>query len=61
MRNQNAGKKRLAYHQIPELLAGRKGHPLELPATVILDETFTIKKRLYRYIPPSEMLSLLKN
>lgn len=59
--NKNAGKKRLAYHEIPELLAGRDNKALELPATVILDENFEITNRYYRYIPPKEMLSILNN
>ena len=58
--NLNTGKKRIAYHQIPELLAGRKHKDLELPATVILDEEFNIIKRYYRYITPKELLSILK-
>ena len=58
--NLNVGKRRNAFHQIPEFLAGRKDRPLELPATVILDEDFNIKQRFYRYIPPKEMLTILK-
>lgn len=58
--NLNMGKKRTAFHQIPELLAGRKDKQLELPATVILDKDFNIVQRFYRYIPPKEMLSILK-
>ena len=58
--NRNFEKKRTAFHQIPELLAGRKDKPLELPATVILDRDFNIEKRFYRYIAPKEMLSILK-
>lgn len=58
--NLNMGKRRNAYHQIPELLAGRKNKDLELPATIILDEEFNIVKRYYRYIPPKELLSILK-
>ena len=58
--NLNVGKKRLAYHQIPELLAGRPNKPMELPAIVVLDEAFNIKKRFYRYIAPKEMLVILK-
>ncbi|WP_111683093.1 thioredoxin family protein [Winogradskyella tangerina] len=57
--NLNIGKKRTAFHQIPELLAGRKDQQLELPATVILDKDFNIEQRIYRYIPPKEMLSIL--
>ncbi|WP_422106772.1 thioredoxin family protein [Winogradskyella sp.] len=58
--NLNAGKKRTAFHQIPEFLAGRKDRDLELPATVILDKDFNIEKRFYQYIPPKEMLTILK-
>ena len=59
--NKNSGKRRLAYHEIPEFLTGRDQKSLELPATVILDENFEIIDRFYRYIPPKEMLSILKN
>jgi len=59
--NNNIGKKRLAYHQIPEFLAGRPNQALELPAIVILDKNFNIEQRFYRYIPPKEMLSILKD
>lgn len=59
--NKNSGKRRLAYHEIPELLAGREKRSLELPATVILDENSEITDRYSRYIPPKEMLSILKN
>ncbi|WP_299128602.1 thioredoxin fold domain-containing protein [uncultured Winogradskyella sp.] len=58
--NLNSGKKRMAFHQIPELLAGRENQELELPATVILDEEFNIIKRYYRYISPNEMKAVLK-
>ena len=59
--NIEAGKKRRAYHEIAQLLAGQKNKSLELPAIVILDENFTIMKRYFRYISPKEMLSILKN
>lgn len=58
--NRNLGKRRRAYHEIPEFLAGRKGKKLALPATVILDENFNIKNRYYRYVSPKEMLTILK-
>jgi len=60
-KNLNVGKKRNAYHEIPELLAGRANKPIELPAIVILDEAFNIVKRYYRYIPPKELLSILQD
>jgi len=59
--NLNVGKKRAAYHQIAELLAGQDEKELTLPAVVFLDETFTIEKRLFRYIAPKELLVLLQD
>ncbi|WP_431156953.1 thioredoxin family protein [Winogradskyella poriferorum] len=58
--NEQFGKKRNPIHQIPEYLAGRPNETIELPATVILNEDFEIEKRFYRYISPTEMLSILK-
>ena len=58
--NLNTGKKRTAFHQIPELIAGRENQELELPATVVFDEQFNIIKRYYRYLSPKEMAALLK-
>ena len=58
--NLNVGKKRVAYHQIAELLAGQDEQELSLPAVVFLDEAFTIEKRLFRYISPKELLVLLQ-
>ena len=58
--NENYGKQRVAYHQIPELLTGYSSTDLALPATVILDSTFQIEKRFFRYIPPREMRRILK-
>lgn len=58
--NKQFGKKRNPIHQIPEYLAGRPNKDLELPATIILNEDFEIEKRFYRYISPTEMLSILK-
>ncbi len=58
--NLNVGKKRMAYHQIAELLAGQDDQELTLPAVVFLDETFNIEKRLFRYITPKELLVLLQ-
>ena len=59
--NLNVGKKRRAYHQIAVLLAGQEDKELILPAVVFFDETFAIKKREFRYIPPKELLSLLQD
>ena len=59
--NLNTGKKRNAYHQIAEILAGQEDKELTLPAVVILDEEFNIEKRVFRYIPPQELLKLLQD
>lgn len=59
--NLNVGKKRVAYHEIAELLAGRVTQDLTLPAVIFMDDKFNIKKRLFRYIPPKELISLLKD
>jgi thiol:disulfide interchange protein len=59
--NLNVGKKRAAYHQIAELLAGQDKQELTLPAVVFLDEAFNIEKRLFRYIAPKELLVLLQD
>ena len=59
--NLNVGKKRVAYHQIAELLAGQDEQELTLPAVVFLDKAFAIEKRLFRYIAPKELLVLLQD
>ena len=59
--NMNVGKKQVAYHQIAELLAGQSDKKITLPAVVFLDEAFTIKQRLFRYISPKELLVLLQD
>jgi thioredoxin-related protein len=59
--NKNRGTRRIAIHQIPELLAGRPNRDLELPVTVLLNKEFEIVQRYYRYIPPKEMLAILKS
>ncbi len=57
--NHEAGKRRNPVHEIPLLLASRKKVPFSLPATIILDESFQIKKRYFEYIPPKKMLRIL--
>jgi thioredoxin-related protein len=58
--NSEVGKRRNPIHDIPKLLAGRPTKTIELPALIFLDETFDIKKRFYKYIPPKKMVSILK-
>jgi thioredoxin-related protein len=59
--NLNVGKKRMANHQIAELLAGQDNSELTLPAVVFLDDEFTIEERVFRYIAPKELLALLQD
>lgn len=58
--NDQLGKYRNPIHQIPLLLASRKGYPFSTPATIILDEEFQVKKRNFQYISPKKMTRILK-
>lgn len=58
--NLNTGKNRRAKHQIAELLAIKNGESLTLPAVLFFNEDFILEKRLHRYIPPKELLTLLQ-
>lgn len=57
--NNEIGKKRRATHQIPLLLASRKGRNFSLPAIVILDTNFRITARRFEYLHTKKMLSIL--
>ena len=59
--NKNIGKSRNPTHEIPLLLAKRKNRPFSLPATIILDKNFKIKKRDFEYISTKRMLEFLKD
>ena len=59
--NREYGKIRNPVHEIPRLLASRDGIPFTLPAIVILDESFRVRKRYFEYIPPQRMLEILEN
>ena len=58
--NKEFGKKRSPTHEIPLLLASRKGRPFSLPATLFLDKSFKINERNFEYISPKKMVQLLK-
>lgn len=60
-KNTNIGKYRNPKHEIPLLLASRKDLPFSLPATILLDENFKIKKRFFEYLSPKDMLIILKD
>lgn len=58
--NQQVGKYRNPIHQIPLLLASREGYPFSLPATLILDEDFKVKKRYFEYLSRKKLIRILK-
>ncbi|MGJ8733583.1 MAG: DUF255 domain-containing protein [Cellulophaga sp.] len=57
--NKNA-KKVNAIHQIPLLMASRKNKPFSLPATVILDDTFTTTARYFQYLNTKQLLRTIE-
>lgn len=59
--NKNIGKSRNPTHEIPLLLAKRRNRPFSLPATIILDENFKVKKRDFEYMSTEKMLEFLKD
>jgi thioredoxin-related protein len=58
--NREFGKKRNPVHEIPRLLASRDGIPFSLPAIVVLDESFRVQQRHFRYISPKKMREILE-
>lgn len=58
--NEEIGKQRNPIHQIPLLLASRKNYPFSLPATLILDEQFQVKRREFQYVSAKKMARILK-
>lgn len=58
--NAELGKKRNPTHQIPLLLASRKGYRFSLPATIVLDEQFQVIKREFQYISARKMARVLR-
>ena len=59
--NNNIGKSRNPTHQIPLLLASRKGKPFSLPVTVILDKNFKVTKRYFEYLSAKKTLKILQD
>ena len=58
--NKNIDKSRKPIHQIPLLLATRRGKPFSLPANLILDKSFKIKERYFEYLSPKKMVEILE-
>ncbi|MDN3595816.1 thioredoxin family protein [Zunongwangia endophytica] len=57
--NLQAETQRNGIHQIPLLLASRKNKEFSLPAILILDEKFNLKKREFEYLTSKKMLQLI--
>ncbi|MEQ8927463.1 MAG: thioredoxin fold domain-containing protein [Fulvivirga sp.] len=47
-------------HQIPLLMASRKGQPFSLPAMVLLDEKFEAVARYFQYLSADQMARILE-
>ncbi len=58
--NAQVGKYRNPIHQIPLMLASRKGYPFSLPSTLILDEKFKVKRRFFEYLSKKKLARVLK-
>ena len=58
--NEQVGKYRNPIHQIPLLLASREGYPFSLPAMLILDEKFNVKRRFFKYLSKRILARVLK-
>lgn len=57
--NRQSLTQRNGVHEIPLLLASREGTSFSLPATVILDEKFGVKKRVFAYYTSKQLLDML--
>ena len=60
LENKQALTQRNGVHQLALLLANRKGIPFSLPATIILNSDFAIKKRIFEYYTSAELLEILQ-
>lgn len=47
-------------HQIPLMMASRKGEPFSLPAIILLDENFVATARYFQYLDAGQLLRILK-
>lgn len=57
--NKQSLKKRNGVHEIPLLLASREHYPFSLPATIILNEDFTVRERLFEYYTSKRLIESL--
>ncbi|HEA30423.1 MAG TPA: thioredoxin family protein [Leeuwenhoekiella sp.] len=59
--NEQAQTKRNGVHELPLLLASRKGKAFSLPATLFLDEQFTVTTRVFEYYTSAQLLAILNS
>lgn len=57
--NKQALTKRNGVHELPLLLASRKNIPFSLPATLIFDKSFSLKKRIFEYYTSKQLIEML--
>ena len=57
--NEQAKTQRRGTHQIPLILASRKNQKFSLPALLVLDENFRIKKRSFEYLTSEKLKELI--
>lgn len=57
--NTQAQKRQNGIHQLPLMLASRKGYPFSLPATLFLHSDFTVRERVFQYYTSAQLLQLL--
>lgn len=59
-KNKNVNRRK-SIHEIPLMMASRKGRPFSLPAIVLLDENFEATSRYFQYLDAEQMLEVLEN
>ncbi len=47
-------------HQIPLMMASRKGKPFSLPAMILLDENFAATARYFQYLDAGQLVQILE-
>ena len=57
--NKELGKNRNPTHQIPLLIASRKGRKFSLPAMIFFNEEFKIEQRYFEYLSAKKLLNFL--
>lgn len=58
--NKQALTQRKGIHELPLLLASRKDTPFTLPATLIFNKNFSLKKRIFDYYTSKQLISMLQ-